>query len=168
VSALQSGAGGGREPARVFAAHDEVAGGGVVYVGSWRSDGHGALGVVLVVATVEDDGHGYAAAVGVGGVHVVEGQAFGDHKGRPGRGLSLIIIYNTNPPLPTVLCRVNKIRPPRDRAIVELASRPSSRSRSFSVRSSALAALAHSDSLTDDHLKPHVLPDSPAQDVCQQ
>jgi hypothetical protein len=40
----------------------------------------------------------------------------------------------------------------------------------FLVRSSALAlaALARSDSLTDDHLKSHVLPDSPAQDVCQQ
>lgn len=35
----------------------------------------------------------------------------------------------------------------------------------FLVRSSALA---RSDSLTDDHLKSHVLPDSPAQDVCQQ
>ena len=43
-------------------AHDEVAGGGIVYVGSWRSGGHGALGVALVVAT-DPDGHGYAAAV---------------------------------------------------------------------------------------------------------
>ena len=59
---MQSGAGGGREPDRVFAAHDEVAGGGVVYVGSWRSGGHGVLGVALVVAT-DPDGHGYAAAV---------------------------------------------------------------------------------------------------------
>jgi hypothetical protein len=75
VSALRSGAGGEREPARVFAAHDEVAGGGVVYVGPWRSDGHSALGVALVVAAVKDDGHGYAAAVGVGGGHLVEGQA---------------------------------------------------------------------------------------------
>jgi len=54
---------------------------------------------------------------------------------------SLVIIYNTLPPLPTmahVLCGLE------------------------------LAALACSDSLTDDHLKSHVLPDSPAQDVCQQ
>ena len=75
MSALRNEAGGRREPACVFAAHDEVAGGGVVYVGSGRSDGHGALGVALVVAAVKDDGHGYAASVGAGGGHFVEGQA---------------------------------------------------------------------------------------------
>jgi hypothetical protein len=81
VSALRSGAEGGREPARGFAAHDEVEGGGVVYVGSWRSDGHGALlGVALVVAALKDDGHDRAEAVGVGGGHVEEGQALGDEK----------------------------------------------------------------------------------------
>jgi hypothetical protein len=81
VSALRSGAEGGREPARGFAAHDEVEGVVVVYFGSWRSDGHGALvGVALVVAALKDEGHDRTAAVGVGVGHVVEGQALGDEK----------------------------------------------------------------------------------------
>ena len=50
-------------------------------MGSWRSDGHGALlSVTLVVAALKDDGHYRTAAVGVGGGHVVEGQALGDEK----------------------------------------------------------------------------------------
>jgi hypothetical protein len=68
------------KPARGFAAHDEVEGGGVVYVGSWRSDDHSALVGVALVAALKDDGHDRAAAVGVGGGHVVEGQALGDEK----------------------------------------------------------------------------------------
>ena len=68
---MRNEAGGGREPARVFAAHDEVAG-GVVYIGSWRSDGHGAQRVAFVVAAVAYEGRGVTAAFGVGGGHVVE------------------------------------------------------------------------------------------------
>lgn len=63
------------KPAPGFAAHDEIEDGIVVYVGSWWSDGDGAVSVILVVAAVKDDGHGRAAAIGVGGGHVVEGQA---------------------------------------------------------------------------------------------
>jgi hypothetical protein len=68
------------KPGPGFAAHDEVEDGIVVYVGSWWSDGDGALSVTLVVAAVKDDGHGRAAAVEVGGGHVVEGQALGGEK----------------------------------------------------------------------------------------
>ena len=104
---------GGREPARVFAAHDEVAGGGVVYVGSWRSDGHGALGVLSIILSL----HSPQWHTGARDCNTAQPQ---------GRVHS------------NVLCGVE------------------------------LAALARSDSLTDDQLKSHVLPDSPAKDVCQQ
>ena len=78
-------AGGGREPARVFDAHDEVAG-VVVYIGSWWSDGHGAQRVAFVVAAVAYEGRGVTAAFGVGGRHVVERRSGPrGHKGRTTR-----------------------------------------------------------------------------------
>jgi hypothetical protein len=71
---------------------------------------------------------------------------------------SLVIIYNTMSPLPT------RHTGARDRN----PAQPQGRVHSNVLCGVELAALARSDSLTDDHLKSHVLPDSPAQDVCQQ
>jgi hypothetical protein len=68
------------KPGPGFAARDEVEDGIVVYVGSWWSDGDGAVSVILVVAAVKDDGHGRVVAVGVGGGPVIEGQALGGEK----------------------------------------------------------------------------------------
>jgi hypothetical protein len=79
-----------------------------------------------------------------------------------------------------VLCRVNKMPPPRERraSVAPLVSEPqffvrvtegeAAKSVSSRVMGKMGPSNVRSDSLTDDHLKSHILPVSPAQDVCQQ